>query len=38
MSIYSSETFEADLKKQEEINNQLQILREGLASCIIEFF
>ncbi|XP_050247051.1 F-box/LRR-repeat protein At4g14103-like isoform X3 [Quercus robur] len=37
MRIYSSETFEADLKKQEEINNQLQILREGLASCIIEF-
>ncbi|KAL4619262.1 hypothetical protein ACB092_06G067600 [Castanea dentata] len=37
MRIYSSETFEADLKKQEEINNQLQILREGLASCIFEF-
>ncbi|KAL4619264.1 hypothetical protein ACB092_06G067700 [Castanea dentata] len=37
MMIYCSETLEADLKRQEEISNQLQILREGLVSCIIEF-
>ena len=37
MMIFCSESFEADLKKQEEISNQLHMLRAGLASCKIKF-
>ncbi|KAI9117619.1 hypothetical protein K1719_011785 [Acacia pycnantha] len=37
MKIFCGESLSADLKKQGEINNQLQVTRKGLPSCAIEF-
>ncbi|KAI9117563.1 hypothetical protein K1719_011729 [Acacia pycnantha] len=37
IKIFCGESLSADLKKQAEINNQLQETRKGLPSCAIEF-
>ncbi|KAI9117309.1 hypothetical protein K1719_011475 [Acacia pycnantha] len=37
MKIFCGESLSADLEKQAEINNQMQVTRKGLPSCAIEF-